>query len=310
MRQRLVAEVFAYGKAGRSFRVPNVNDNYSLFTATVDAARAADLGRPRDRRRTRRPARAATGLRSTGARSTTRFSSIRSRSPTATCRRRAARASKLDGALAARGRRRSLRELHLCPGGVPLGQLRRRPHRRQRACRSCRAMRPTPARAGRSRRARGFDASVRYVGEQVFDGDETNTFGRKMPSYTVVDLKLTTRQERRLAARRRREESVQREIFQLRRVHRASRPTPRCRRRSARCSCRRSTPSADAISAPFGNAFPGDAVPFCIIVRCSHDQHRALPAAACARQAVPADIRCSASSAWWSSPPPSRRCRR
>jgi iron complex outermembrane receptor protein len=35
------------------------------------------------------------------------------------------------------------------------------------------------------------DVVVSYVGEQVFDGDETNTFGRKMPSYTVVDLKLT-----------------------------------------------------------------------------------------------------------------------
>jgi iron complex outermembrane recepter protein len=39
-------------------------------------------------------------------------------------------------------------------------------------------------------RARG-DIVASYVGEQVFDGDETNTFGRKMPSYTVVDLKLT-----------------------------------------------------------------------------------------------------------------------
>jgi len=35
------------------------------------------------------------------------------------------------------------------------------------------------------------DLVARYVGEQVFDGDEANTFGRKMPSYTVVDLKLT-----------------------------------------------------------------------------------------------------------------------
>jgi len=39
-------------------------------------------------------------------------------------------------------------------------------------------------------RARG-DIVLRYVGEQVFDGDETNTFGRKMPSYTVVDVKLS-----------------------------------------------------------------------------------------------------------------------
>jgi iron complex outermembrane receptor protein len=32
--------------------------------------------------------------------------------------------------------------------------------------------------------------TANYVGAQVFDGDETNTFGRKMPSYTLVDLKL------------------------------------------------------------------------------------------------------------------------
>jgi iron complex outermembrane receptor protein len=36
-----------------------------------------------------------------------------------------------------------------------------------------------------------LDAALRYVGEQVFDGDETNTFGRKMPAYTVVDVKLS-----------------------------------------------------------------------------------------------------------------------
>lgn len=34
------------------------------------------------------------------------------------------------------------------------------------------------------------DAVLRYVGEQIFDSDEANTFGRKMPAYTVVDLKL------------------------------------------------------------------------------------------------------------------------
>jgi iron complex outermembrane receptor protein len=35
-----------------------------------------------------------------------------------------------------------------------------------------------------------LDAVLRYVGEQVFDGDETSNFGRKIPAYTVVDLKL------------------------------------------------------------------------------------------------------------------------
>lgn len=35
-----------------------------------------------------------------------------------------------------------------------------------------------------------LNAVVNYVGEQVFDGDEMNTFGRRMPHYTLVDLKL------------------------------------------------------------------------------------------------------------------------
>lgn len=35
-------------------------------------------------------------------------------------------------------------------------------------------------------------ANLRYVGSQRYDNDQTNTF-RKMPSYTVVDLKLTQR---------------------------------------------------------------------------------------------------------------------
>lgn len=34
------------------------------------------------------------------------------------------------------------------------------------------------------------DVVLRYVGEQVFDSDETNVFGRKIPAYTTVDLKL------------------------------------------------------------------------------------------------------------------------
>jgi iron complex outermembrane receptor protein len=36
-----------------------------------------------------------------------------------------------------------------------------------------------------------LDAALRYVGKQVFDADETNTFGRRMPDYTAVDLKLS-----------------------------------------------------------------------------------------------------------------------
>lgn len=34
-----------------------------------------------------------------------------------------------------------------------------------------------------------FFATVSYVGDQFFDGDATNTFGQKIPSYTLVNLK-------------------------------------------------------------------------------------------------------------------------
>jgi iron complex outermembrane receptor protein len=36
-----------------------------------------------------------------------------------------------------------------------------------------------------------LNAVANYVGEQIFDSDETNTFNRKMPSYTLADLKLS-----------------------------------------------------------------------------------------------------------------------
>jgi iron complex outermembrane receptor protein len=36
-----------------------------------------------------------------------------------------------------------------------------------------------------------LSAVATYTGEQLFDGDETNTFGRKMPAYTLADIKLS-----------------------------------------------------------------------------------------------------------------------
>jgi iron complex outermembrane recepter protein len=36
-----------------------------------------------------------------------------------------------------------------------------------------------------------LNAVVSYVGEQHFDSDETNTFNRKMPAYTLVDAKIS-----------------------------------------------------------------------------------------------------------------------
>jgi iron complex outermembrane receptor protein len=37
------------------------------------------------------------------------------------------------------------------------------------------------------------DFEVRHIGSSPFDNDETNTFGRNMPAYTVADLKLSLR---------------------------------------------------------------------------------------------------------------------
>lgn len=37
------------------------------------------------------------------------------------------------------------------------------------------------------------DFDVRYTGDSAFDADETNTFGREIPAYTVVDVKAAAR---------------------------------------------------------------------------------------------------------------------
>ena len=37
------------------------------------------------------------------------------------------------------------------------------------------------------------DVDVRHTGESSFDNDDTNTFGRRIPAYTLVDFKLTLR---------------------------------------------------------------------------------------------------------------------
>lgn len=42
-----------------------------------------------------------------------------------------------------------------------------------------------------------LSANLRFVGEQYFDNDQANTFGRRMPSYGLVDLKLEHQLQRR-----------------------------------------------------------------------------------------------------------------
>jgi iron complex outermembrane receptor protein len=37
------------------------------------------------------------------------------------------------------------------------------------------------------------DFDVHYTGTSAFDADETNTFGREIPAYTVADFKVSVR---------------------------------------------------------------------------------------------------------------------
>jgi iron complex outermembrane recepter protein len=188
-RQRIVANVFAYGKAGRSFRVPNVNDIYSLFTASVtrlepqtsddyEIGLEAQAGPGRYRlalyqseidneiffdpltfaNRNLPPTRRS-GFEVEGRWQLTGGVDLYANYTYAQAEFRSGN----FGGISIAGNHVPLVPQHAANAGVGW------------------------AFTSRSR----LDASVRYVGEQTFDSDETNTFGRKMPAYTVVDLKLT-----------------------------------------------------------------------------------------------------------------------
>ena len=190
-RQRLFAELFAYGKAGHSFRVPNVNDNFSLFTATVNMLEPQtsddyEIGLDAQAG----PGRYRLALYKSEIDNEIFFDPLafvnRNLPPT----RRSGFEVEGRWQIAngvdfyanythalAEFRSGSFGGINIAGNDVPL----------------------VPRHAVNAGVGWAFaprtrvDASLRYVGEQVFDGDETNTFGRKIPSYTVVDLKLMHR---------------------------------------------------------------------------------------------------------------------
>jgi iron complex outermembrane recepter protein len=188
LRQPLGGGWAAYGKIGSSFRVPNVNDNYSLFTATVNLLEPQTA---RDKE---------IGLESVSATSRYRLAlydidleneilldpvtfTNRNLPPTqrrgveAEARWQFASGFDLSAAYTyaeAEFRSGSMGGTPIAGNDVPL----------------------VPRHAASLGAGWKFmpkariDAALRYTGEQRYDGDELNTFNQKMPAYTVVDMKL------------------------------------------------------------------------------------------------------------------------
>ncbi len=188
-RQRLVRSLFLYGKVGSSFRVPNVNDIYSLFTASVtplepqtsrDLEIGVDVGAG--------PGRYRVALYQMDIENEIFFDPLtftnRNLQPTRRYGVEAEGRWRAGGAFdafanytfaVAEFRSGSFGGISIAGNEVPLVP-----------------KHAVNVGAGwRFAQRTRFEAVLRYVGEQVFDGDETNTFGRKMPAYTVVDLKLS-----------------------------------------------------------------------------------------------------------------------
>ncbi len=190
-RQVFAPGVNGYIKAGSSFRLPNVNDNYNLFAATVNllepqTARDAEIGLEGNTGPVRyRAAVYRIDLRNELFFDPLTFSN-RNLQPT---RRQGLEvearwqvSSALDvhanytytdakfregsfGAVSIAGNRVPLVPRHAVNAGIGWAFMEK-------------------ARA---------DFEVRHVGSSPFDADETNTFGRNMPAYTVANLKLTWR---------------------------------------------------------------------------------------------------------------------
>ncbi|HUO44185.1 MAG TPA: TonB-dependent receptor [Burkholderiales bacterium] len=189
LRQRLGESLSLYGKFGNSFRVPNVNDNYNLFTATItmlepQTSHDRELGieyqtaathyraalyemdinheihlDPIAFNNVNLPPTRRYGLELEGKWSFTDAISAFANYTYAVAKFR-------EGAFGG---------IDVSDKDVPL------------VPRSSANVGATWQSAPGAR----LDAVVRYVGEQIYDGDETNTFGRKMPAYTVADLKLS-----------------------------------------------------------------------------------------------------------------------
>lgn len=192
VRQRLTDRLSAYGKLGSSFRVPNVNDLYSLFTATVtplepQSARDREIGAEASYG----PGRYRVSYYHINLSNEIFFDPLTFSNRNLPPTRRSGLEAEANwnwSALhafvnytyaVAEFRSGSFGGISIAGNDVPLV-----PRHAANAGVSWRFLPRTQA-----------QAVVRYVGERPFDSDETNTFGRRMPSYTVVDGKVTHEHE-------------------------------------------------------------------------------------------------------------------
>ena len=191
LRQSVTPGINVYGKFGRSFRVPNVNDNYNLFAASVtllepQTARDAEFGVDGNLGPVRyRAAAYRIELRNEIFFDPLTFSN-RNLQPT---RRQGAE-------LEARWQVNPTVEVH---ANYTYADARFREGNFGGVSIAGNAVPLVPRHALNTGLGWAFlgkaraDLDVRHIGSSPFDADETNTFGRKMPAYTVADFKLSVR---------------------------------------------------------------------------------------------------------------------
>jgi iron complex outermembrane recepter protein len=187
-RQPLGGGFSVYGKVGSSFRIPNVNDLYSLFTASItplepQTARDREIGA----QVSRGPGRYRISYYDIDVANEIVFDPITFTNRNLPPTRRSGIEAEANWTLSAltmfvnytyakaQFREGSFGGMSIAGNDVPLV-----PRHAANAGVSWRLLPRTAA-----------HAVVRYVGKRPYDADEANTFGRRMPSHTVFDTKLT-----------------------------------------------------------------------------------------------------------------------
>ena len=183
-RHRFGEAVALYGKFGTSFRVPNVNDNYSLFTGTItqlepQTSHDREIGTELTFGRANlRLAAYAMDVNNEIHFNPVTFSNV-NLAPTRRTGIELESKGQITPAWSAFANytyaTARFREGPFANNGVPL------------VPRNAVKVGTTWEFLPRTR----VSALVTYTGEQLFDNDEPNTFGRKMPSYTLADIKLS-----------------------------------------------------------------------------------------------------------------------